>query len=83
MQLLWKLGIGISARFLGMLAEHFAQWVFHEVSEGAETACESLSDLLQFGRWFLKMLAGQLCGRSRPRFEGYGGEFHPDYYGAQ
>ena len=83
MQLLLKLGAGVLARFVGMLAEHFAQWLFHEVSEGAESACESLSELMQFGRWFLRNLAGQLCGRSRRHFSGYEEDYQPDFYGAR
>ncbi len=35
MRLLLKLGTGTVARFLGMLAEHFAQWLFHELETPA------------------------------------------------
>jgi hypothetical protein len=82
MRMLLKLGTGMLARFLGMLAEHLAQWLFHQVSEGAGDAC-SVTQLQQFARWFLKMLAGQLCGRSRHHLDQYEDDLQPGFYGAR
>lgn len=65
MRLLLKLGAGLLARFLGLLTERFAEWLFQQVSEGAEEAGESLKDLCTFGRWFIQDLAAQLSGRRR------------------
>jgi len=53
-------GISMLARFIGILAEHFAQWVLHRISDGRA----DFSDLRGFGESFWQMLAGQLCGRS-------------------
>lgn len=65
MRLLLKLGAGLLARFLGLLTERFAEWLFQQVSEGAEDAGESLADICSFGRWFIQDLAAQLGGRRR------------------
>jgi len=81
MRLLLKLGSGVLVRFVGMLAESFAQWLFHEVSEGGDGR-ESLTDIWEFCRWFVRTLAGQLCGRARRQFDEYEGDFHPGLYGA-
>jgi len=82
MRLLLKLGAGVVARFAGLLAEHFAQWLFYEVSEGEEGA-DSLTELWQFCQWFLRMLGGQLCGRSRRQFDEYGEEHDPGFFGVR
>jgi len=81
MGLLLKLGTGVVARFLGLVAEHLAQWLFNQVSEGADDTGYSLSQLRQFGRWFLRMLAGRLCGSSGRHFSDYEEGFHPGLYG--
>lgn len=83
MGLLLKLGTGMVARFLGLLAEHLAQWLFQQVSEGVDDTGYSLSQLQQFARWFLKMLAGQLCGRSRHHFSEYEEDHDLGLYGAR
>ena len=83
MHLLLKLGAGVLARFVGMLAEQFAQWLFHEVSEGSDDPTRSLSELCHFGRWFVRMVASQLGGRQRRQFDGYEEEYQPDFYGAR
>lgn len=83
MGLLLKLATGMGARFLGLLAEHLAQWLFQQVSEGADEAAYSLSQLHQFSRWFLRMLAGQLCGRSRHQYDQYEEDYQPGFYGAR
>lgn len=84
MQLLLKLGAGVLARFIGLLADHFAQWLFHEVSEGADAAAtDSLSQFLEFGQWFIKTLAAQLCGRPRHHFDGYEDEYQPGFFGSR
>lgn len=81
MRLLLKLGAGVVARFIGLLAEHFAQWLFHEVSEGAEAAADSLSEFWEFGKWFVRTLAGQLGGsRSRYHFDRYEEDYQPGFY---
>jgi len=83
MRLLFKLGAGVIARFAGLLAEHFAQWLFHEVSEGADDSGDSLADLWNFCHWFVRTLAGQLCGRSRRQFDEYGEDQDPAFFGAR
>lgn len=80
MRLLLKLGAGVVVRFVGLLAEHFAQWLFHEVSEG-EGDADSLAGLWQFCQWFLRMR--QLCGRSRRQLDEYGEEYEPAFFGAR
>lgn len=83
MGLILKLGTGMVARFLGLLAEHLAQWLFQQVSEGADDTGYSFSQLQQFARWFLRMLAGQLGGRSRHHFSEYEEDHEPGLYGAR
>jgi hypothetical protein len=83
MRLLLKLGTGVVVRFFGLLAESFAQWLFHEVSEGAEDSGESLSDIWNFCRWFVRTLAGQLCGRFRHQFDQSEEDYQPGFYGAR
>lgn len=83
MQLLLKLGTGLLARFAGLLAENFAVWLFNQVNEGADQTADTLSQLRQFGRWFLRMMAGQLCGRSRQSLNEYEEDYHPGFYGAR
>ena len=82
MELLLKLGTGLAARFLGLVAENFALWMFNQVNEGADETADTLSQLRQFGRWFLQMLAGQLCGRSRHQFNDED-DYHPGLYGTR
>ena len=82
MRLLLKLGAGVIARFLGLLAEHLAQWLFHEVSDGSDDTGESFADIVNFCRWFVRTLAAQLCGRSRRQFDEYG-EDEPGFFGAR
>jgi hypothetical protein len=83
MRLLLKLGTGVIVRFVALLAESFATWLFHEVSEGGEEAGESLTDIWNFCRWFVRTLAGQLCGRSRRQFDEYGEAYEPAFFGAR
>lgn len=82
MRLLLKLGAGVVVRFVGLLAESFATWLFHEVSE-SEDGGDSLTDIWNFCRWFVRTLAGQLCGRSRRQFDEYGEDHEPAFFGAR
>jgi hypothetical protein len=75
-------GIGVVARFISLLAEQFAQWLFEEVSEGAEGVAHSFSALWDFMESFVRSLAGHLSGGSRRRFEEYE-ECQPRYYGSR
>ena len=83
MRLMLKLGAGILARFVGMFTEHFAQWLFGQISEGEDEIGESFSDLCRFFKWFMRTLAAQLGGRSRRRFDEYGDEYEPGFYGGR
>lgn len=83
MHLLLKLGTGVLARFIGLLAEHLAQWIFHEVSDGSDNAGNVLGNFVAFCRWFLRTLAGQLAGRASRRFDEYGEEHEPGFFGAR
>lgn len=83
MRLLLKLGSGVLVRFVGMIAESFALWIFHEVSEGAEDSGESLADIWSFCIWFVRRLASQLCGRGGRQFDEYGEEHEPAFFGAR
>lgn len=46
-------GIGVLARFLAMLAEHFAQWIFDQTSQGAEAGMDLLGGIWEFGESFI------------------------------
>lgn len=81
MRLLFKLSAGVIVKFLGLLAESFAGWLFHEVSE-AEDGGESFTDIWSFCRWFVKSLAAQLCGR-RHQLDQYEDDCQPGFYGAR
>jgi hypothetical protein len=75
-----KFGLGCLARLLGMVAEQWAQWLFHQVSTGAESGLDLLAESWQFCQWFLRMLAGQFSGRSRPQYDDYGEEMRPGLF---
>lgn len=76
-----KFTIGLAARTLGLVAEHFAQWLFHQVSSGAECGLGFLDDVWEFGQALLRMLAGQLSGRrSSRRFDDYGEDLQSGLY---
>ena len=75
-----KFSLAMTARTIGMLAEHFAQWLFHQVSNGADAAGDFLEDVWEFCQWFLQMTAGQLCGRSSRRNGSYEEEWQPGLY---
>jgi hypothetical protein len=75
-----KFSIAVLARTLGLVAEHFAQWLFHQVSEGAEYGLGFLDDVWEFGQALLRMLAEQFGGRSRRRYDEYGDDLHPGLY---
>jgi len=80
MDQLFTFGVGMIARFVGLLAEHFAQWLLHRIRDGREAGADLLAELSQFGEWFLQMLAGQLCGRPANHFDRYEEEYQPRYY---
>ncbi len=82
MGLFLKLGAGFVARFIGLLAENLAVWLFNQVNDGADDT-DLLLQLRQFGRWFLRMLAGQLCSGSRHHFDAYEEDFPSGVYGAR
>jgi hypothetical protein len=77
---LMTFGIGLTARFVALLAEQFAQWVFHRVSEGAEAGFDLLAELWHFCRWFLRSTAGDFCGRSGRYRSDYEEEWQPGAY---
>src|SRR5262245_43254786 len=71
-------GIGVAARFVSLLAEQFAQWLFQEVAEGADEVAHSFSQLWEFVQSFVRSLAGNFCRRRR-RFDEFE-EYQPGYY---
>jgi hypothetical protein len=75
MRQLLAFGIGMLARFVALLAEHFARWLLHQIRDGKEAGADLLSELRDFGEWFLQMLAGQLCRRPARQFNGYESEY--------
>jgi hypothetical protein len=75
-----KFTIGMLARVLGLIADHFAQWLLHQVSSGGEHGLSFLDDVWEFGQALLRMLAEQFGGRSRPRYAEYGDDLHPGLY---
>jgi hypothetical protein len=75
-----KFAVAMLARVVGTIAEQLAQWLFHQVSTGTESGLDLLDDLRQFARRFLRMVAGQFCGRSRTHYDEYGEEWQPGLY---
>lgn len=80
MRPLLTFGIGMIARVLAMLAEHFSRWVFQQVSEGSEAGLDLLGELYQFCLWFLRMMASRLGGRRHRHHEEYDDELEAGYY---
>lgn len=54
--------IGVLARLVGLIAERYAGWLLHKVSEGAELGIDALTDLREFMQWLLHSAASQLSG---------------------
>ncbi len=75
-----KFTLGMLARTLGLVAEHFAKWLFHQVSDGAQYGLGFLDDLWEFGQALVRMLAEQFGGRSRHRDADYGDDLHAGLY---
>ena len=80
MRQLFVFGISMLARFVGLLAEQFAQWVLHRIRDGGEAGADFFAELWEFGAGFLQMLAGQLCGRPVHQSDRYEREYEPGYY---
>lgn len=80
MRQLFAFSISMVARFVGLLAEQFSQWILHRIRDGSEAA-DLLAELWEFAAGFLQMLAGQLCGRPLREFERYEEQEHGGYYG--
>jgi len=85
MRLLWKFGFAMLARVLGTLARYYAEWLFHQVDEGAELNFDLVSDLERFLRWFLRIVAHQFGGRNGPSYSRYDDddEWEPALYGSR
>lgn len=82
MRSLVKFAFGVLARFLAQLAEQLAQWLFNDVSEGADETDSYLEELWAFATWFLRSLAAQLGGR-RHNYGRYDDDYQSGLYGAQ
>lgn len=80
MNQLFAFSVSMVARFVGLLAEHFAQWVLHRIRDGGEASADFLAELWLFGDCFVQMLAGQLCGRPVQHIGRYEEEYEPAYY---
>ena len=80
MQPMLTFGLGLTARVVALLAEQFAQWVFHRVSEGAEAGFDLLAEFGRFCRWFLRSTAGEFCGRRGRYPDDYEEEWQPGMY---
>ena len=80
MQAFVKFSIGLVSHVVGLVAEHFAHWLFQQVSSG-DDGWNLLDNLRQFGQAFLQMVAGQLSGHStRGRYDHQEQDWEPGQY---